>query len=428
MDGINEIWTVESDGSLGHKVTCSAPNMKVAAYSSRQTDGVITGVWRNNQCKMWYIPYGSSYITYVRCVTLTKNSNGEIQYDSSLPRWEFRLPTPAGYDKVTNAGICINPYDETMVTISGDADATSGYTNDRVIFYTLKLNEYSGSGWGTMTCGDLVTSIATSGKSFAAGSDRSFQYRANGKVVVYCNENGKYNGPVNILFTDDDGFVKYATSIATNIIVFKNDMTKCISNGKLYNLTTDFINHTCVLGSYITMSTSVGSNAIGDRYDQYILANTVTSGYPDDYPIKLFKINWDTGVMTALLTMGTRYSFGVALTELPSGNLNYSNVNSGSWYTQGNYGVFLSIKLLKKIESIDYKAVNYTPYQPSQIKTITPMIASQTIIADDGYKLEQVNIEAVTNDIDINIKPENIKEGVTILGVTGTYTGPDISL
>ena len=413
IGGINEIWAVESNGSLGHKVTCSAPNMKVAAYSSRQTDGVITGIWRNNQCKMWYIPYGSSYITYVRCVTLTKNANGEIQYDSSLPKWEFRLPTPSGYDKVTNAGICINPYDDTMVTISGDADATSGYTNDRVIFYTLKLNDYSGTGWGTMTCGDLVTSIATSGQSFVTGSERTFQYRANGKVVVYGNYAGRYNGPVNILFTDDNGFVKYVTSLSTNIIVFKNDMTKCIANGKLYNLTTDFTNHTCTLGNYITMSSNVGGYAIGDIYDHYILANTVISGYPDNYPIKLFNIDWETGAMTTLVTMNTRYSFGVSLTELPSGNLNYSNVDGA---TSSSYGVFLSIRLLKKIDYMSYDGVNYYPEKLKQTKTITPTYSQQTITPDTGYELESVivnEIPAVTLDIE-NATVENgvLKEEV----------------
>lgn len=60
---------------------------------------------------------------------------------------------------------------------------------------------------------------------------------------------------------------------------------------------------------------------------------------------------------------------------------------------------------------------------PTQTKTITPTTSSQSITADSGYKLIGVNVEAVTNDIDNNIQPNNIKEGVTILGVTGTHTG-----
>ena len=56
--------------------------------------------------------------------------------------------------------------------------------------------------------------------------------------------------------------------------------------------------------------------------------------------------------------------------------------------------------------------------------TITPSTTSQFIEAHseaDGYA--PITVEAVTASIDPNLIPENIKEGITILGVTGTYTG-----
>ena len=56
--------------------------------------------------------------------------------------------------------------------------------------------------------------------------------------------------------------------------------------------------------------------------------------------------------------------------------------------------------------------------------TITPSTTSQTIETTagvDGYA--PITVEAVTASIDPNIIPENIKLGVTILGVTGTYEG-----
>lgn len=60
--------------------------------------------------------------------------------------------------------------------------------------------------------------------------------------------------------------------------------------------------------------------------------------------------------------------------------------------------------------------------QPTlQSKTATPTTQSQTIQPDSGYDgLSQVNINPVTSAIDANIRPENIKKGVTILGITGT--------
>jgi len=55
---------------------------------------------------------------------------------------------------------------------------------------------------------------------------------------------------------------------------------------------------------------------------------------------------------------------------------------------------------------------------------VTPSTSAQTITAPegtDGYS--PVNVSAVTSAIDANIQAGNIKNGVTILGTTGTYTG-----
>ena len=62
---------------------------------------------------------------------------------------------------------------------------------------------------------------------------------------------------------------------------------------------------------------------------------------------------------------------------------------------------------------------------PTQTKTIAPGTNEQTVSPDAGYKLTKVIVQAVTNAIDENIKAENIKEGVSILGVAGTEKGFD---
>ena len=56
--------------------------------------------------------------------------------------------------------------------------------------------------------------------------------------------------------------------------------------------------------------------------------------------------------------------------------------------------------------------------------TVTPTTSSQTITASggvDGYA--PITVNAVTSSIDPNITASNIKNGVTILGVTGTLSG-----
>lgn len=59
-----------------------------------------------------------------------------------------------------------------------------------------------------------------------------------------------------------------------------------------------------------------------------------------------------------------------------------------------------------------------------QNKTVTPSTSKQTITAGSSYDgLGTVTVNAVTAAIDNNITAENIKSGVTILGVTGSYSG-----
>ena len=62
-----------------------------------------------------------------------------------------------------------------------------------------------------------------------------------------------------------------------------------------------------------------------------------------------------------------------------------------------------------------------------QDKTVTPTNSQQTVYHDSNYTgLNSVTVKAVDASADSNIKAENIKENVTILGVTGTFAGKKI--
>ena len=56
--------------------------------------------------------------------------------------------------------------------------------------------------------------------------------------------------------------------------------------------------------------------------------------------------------------------------------------------------------------------------------SVTPITSEQEKTPTTGkVGFSKVTVSAVTSAIDANILPENIKAGVTILGVEGTYTG-----
>lgn len=76
------------------------------------------------------------------------------------------------------------------------------------------------------------------------------------------------------------------------------------------------------------------------------------------------------------------------------------------------------------IENITAVASTIHPDTPTtQNVEVTPSTSVQNITADTGKVLGTVKVKAVTAAIDENIVAGNIKSGVTILGVTGSYSG-----
>ena len=60
----------------------------------------------------------------------------------------------------------------------------------------------------------------------------------------------------------------------------------------------------------------------------------------------------------------------------------------------------------------------------TQEKQVGPSVSEQRVTPDAGYgALSAVTVLGVTSSVDGNILPENIKKGVSVLGVTGSYEG-----
>lgn len=66
---------------------------------------------------------------------------------------------------------------------------------------------------------------------------------------------------------------------------------------------------------------------------------------------------------------------------------------------------------------------NVEPDKPDQTKEVNPSTNEQIVKPDAGYELAEVKVNGVTSEIDENIISENIKEGVLILGVQGNFVG-----
>ena len=65
--------------------------------------------------------------------------------------------------------------------------------------------------------------------------------------------------------------------------------------------------------------------------------------------------------------------------------------------------------------------INKSAEIKGQQKTVTPTTSQQVVVPDAGYNaLTSVTVSPVTANIDNNIVANNIKKGVSILGVTGT--------
>lgn len=67
-------------------------------------------------------------------------------------------------------------------------------------------------------------------------------------------------------------------------------------------------------------------------------------------------------------------------------------------------------------------SITVTP--TNENRSVTPSTSAQTLNVNSGYSGNgTISVNAVTSSIDANIQAGNIKDGVTILNVTGTYTG-----
>ena len=161
--------------------------------------------------------------------------------------------------------------------------------------------------------------------------------------------------------------------------------------------------------------------------------------------ISFIKKGIDTSDATAtvddILINKTAYANNEKLTgTMPNnGTLNYtpttSQQNIPAGYTNGGSIAAVTATIDSNIKQSNIKAGvtilgvqgNVEPDKPDQTKTCTPTTSQQVIQPDTGYELASVTVNAVDHTIDNNIQTENIKNGVSILGVNGSSSVVDTS-
>ena len=86
----------------------------------------------------------------------------------------------------------------------------------------------------------------------------------------------------------------------------------------------------------------------------------------------------------------------------------------------------LILNVAEMVDGFDVSAITAVtkPMGATEL-TVVPTTEAQEIYPEADKSFVKVNVEPVTAAIDTNIKPTNIKEGVQILGVTGTVIEAD---
>ena len=131
----------------------------------------------------------------------------------------------------------------------------------------------------------------------------------------------------------------------------------------------------------------------------------VATGGGNAKPEEVFDVQPTTSDQTITPTEGSVFSGGTvrAVTSSIDVNIASNNIKEGVTIL----GVEGSLKEEK----------------PEEVFDVQPTTAEQTITPTAGSVFSGGTVHAVTSAIDNNIQPENIKEGVSILGVAGTLSG-----
>ena len=158
-------------------------------------------------------------------------------------------------------------------------------------------------------------------------------------------------------------------------------------------------------GTVRAVTKEIDANIASNNIKEGVTILGVAGTLKEEKPEESFNVQPTTAEQTITPTAGSVFSGGTvrAVTKEIDANIVSNNIKEGVTIL----GVAGTLKEEK----------------PEERFNVQPTTAEQTITPTAGSVFSGGTVHAVTSSIDSNIQPENIKQGVTILGVAGTLSG-----
>ena len=155
-------------------------------------------------------------------------------------------------------------------------------------------------------------------------------------------------------------------------------------------------------GTVRAVTADIDPNIVPENIKTGVTVLGVAGILKEEKPEETFNVQPSTVEQTITPTAGSVFSRGTvrAVTSSIDGNIQPENIREGVTVL----GVEGTLKEVK----------------PEETFNIQPTTTDQTITPTEGSVFSRGTVRAVTSSIDSNIQPENIREGVTVLGVAGT--------
>ena len=158
-------------------------------------------------------------------------------------------------------------------------------------------------------------------------------------------------------------------------------------------------------GTVKAVTSDIDKNIVSNNIREGVTILGVEGTLKEEKPEERFNVQPTTADQTITPAEGKVFSGGTvkAVTSAIDSNIQPENIKIGV--------TILGVEGSHKGE------------KPEERFNVQPSTAEQTITPREGYVFSGGTVKAVTADIDPNIVPENIKIGVTILGVEGSHKG-----